>query len=80
MLGWKAGLKGMNGNIDFVITWVDGNDPQWKTEKNKYLSDGTKVDVSSSRYRAMNTFKYLMSDLSTHLSGQVIRVDGGIRS
>lgn len=27
-----------------------------------------------------NVFKYLMSDLSTHLSGQVIRVDGGIRS
>ncbi len=27
-----------------------------------------------------NTFMYLMSDLSTHISGQTIRVDGGIRS
>jgi len=26
-----------------------------------------------------DTFMYLMSDLSTHISGQVIRVDGGIR-
>lgn len=26
-----------------------------------------------------NTFMYLMSDLSTHVSGQTIRVDGGIR-
>ena len=22
--------------IDFVITWVDGNDPQWRKEKNQY--------------------------------------------
>ena len=26
-----------------------------------------------------NVFLYLMSDLSSHISGQVIRVDGGIR-
>lgn len=26
-----------------------------------------------------NTFMFLMSDLSTHISGEVIRVDGGIR-
>ena len=23
-------------NIDVVITWVDGNDPKWKAEKEKY--------------------------------------------
>jgi hypothetical protein len=22
--------------IDFVITWVDGSDPKWLAEKNKY--------------------------------------------
>ena len=22
--------------IDFVVTWVDGNDPEWCKEKNKY--------------------------------------------
>lgn len=27
-----------------------------------------------------DVFMYLMSDLSTHISGQIIRVDGGIRS
>ena len=26
-----------------------------------------------------DVFMYLMSDLSTHISGQTIRVDGGIR-
>ncbi|HBI62949.1 MAG TPA: 3-oxoacyl-ACP reductase, partial [Lachnospiraceae bacterium] len=27
-----------------------------------------------------NVFMYLMSDYSSHISGQVVRVDGGIRS
>ena len=22
--------------IDFVLIWVDGNDPEWQKEKNKY--------------------------------------------
>ena len=22
-------------SIDIVITWVDGNDPEWRSEKNK---------------------------------------------
>ena len=26
-------------DIDFVITWVDGNDPAWKTQKMHYLSE-----------------------------------------
>lgn len=30
-------------------------------------------------YEVADSFMYLMSDLSTHVSGQVIRVDGGIR-
>lgn len=24
-------------NIDFVITWVDGNDPEWQREKRQDL-------------------------------------------
>lgn len=43
--------------IDFVLTWVDGDDPVWLTEKNKYL--GLTDDAASSndansdcRYRA----------------------------
>lgn len=26
----------MNNNVDIVITWVDGSDPNWLAEKNVY--------------------------------------------
>ena len=26
----------MVNKIDFVVTWVDGNDPMWREEKKKY--------------------------------------------
>ena len=26
--------------IDFVIAWVDGSDPKWQAEKNKYVEIG----------------------------------------
>ena len=29
----------MNDGIDFVITWVDGSDPVWQAERNKYVSE-----------------------------------------
>ena len=43
--------------IDFVLTWVDGDDPIWIKEKNKYLGqkpvDGINSDANSDcRYRA----------------------------
>ena len=25
-----------NSKIDIVVTWVDGNDPEWLAEKKKY--------------------------------------------
>ena len=44
--------------IDFVIPWVDGNDPKWKTEKDKYSP--TKADESNSanRYRDWGLLPY----------------------
>jgi len=27
---------GNSNKIDFVIMWVDGNDPEWQEEKRKY--------------------------------------------
>lgn len=43
--------------IDFVITWVDGNDPEWKKEYFKYkgLAEGDKRDY---RFRDMEVLKY----------------------
>lgn len=50
----------MNKQIDFVVTWVDGDDPKWRQKHDEYLnidSDGDHAD-SESRYRDFDTFKY----------------------
>lgn len=50
-----------NYDIDFVVPWVDGNDPEWLAEKAAY--DGTVVDSdgeinSVKRYRDWDLMKY----------------------
>ncbi len=47
-------------NIDFVITWVDMNDPQWQAEFSKYSGnkDNTKNGVSEARFRDNGFLKY----------------------
>lgn len=44
--------------IDFVMIWVDGNDPEWRSEKAKY--DGKAVTASNSevRYRDWDNLQY----------------------
>lgn len=42
--------------IDFVVTWVDGNDPEWLNERRQY--DKTMGDSSDARYRDWNLLKY----------------------
>ena len=44
--------------IDFVITWVNGNDPKWIERKNEYLDDDKKIDARDVRYRDMDALKY----------------------
>lgn len=43
--------------IDFIVTWVDGNDPVWRSNKNKAkgIKDG---DSRDSRYRDWENLKY----------------------
>ena len=52
----------MEDKIDFVVTWVDGNDPEWQKEKNKYNPDNKKnnsiSDMRNIRYRDMDCLKY----------------------
>lgn len=43
--------------IDFVITWVDGNDKEWQKEKDKYSPD-KKTDSRNIRYRDWEILKY----------------------
>ena len=48
----------MENKIDFVITWVDGADPEWLTEKNKYAEKKIDVTNAANRYRDMGLLKY----------------------
>lgn len=43
--------------IDFVITWVDGNDKVWQKEKNKYQATKDN-DNKNIRYREWDNLKY----------------------
>lgn len=45
-------------DIDFVVTWVDSNDPQWQEEFRKYKGITTTADQSKARYRDWDFFKY----------------------
>lgn len=50
-----------NFPIDFVITWVDGNDPVWREEKEHYLhpdKPSTQIDNRESRYRDWDNLRY----------------------
>lgn len=44
------------GDVDFVVTWVDGNDPVWQAEKSKY--SGSTSGNGVCRYRDWITFRY----------------------
>ncbi len=43
--------------IDFVIPWVDGNDPAWQEERRKFRPD-TESAGCAARYRDMGILKY----------------------
>lgn len=44
--------------IDFVVLWVDGNDPAWQTEKAKYSPQKTDDSNSPNRYRDWGLMPY----------------------
>ncbi len=46
------------GKIDFVVTWVDGNDEKWQKEKAKYSPVKTDNSSSNNRYRDWGIMKY----------------------
>lgn len=51
-----------NKEIDFVIAWVDGNDPEWQKEKRKHLAahlnDESIIDQGDYRYRDWDLLHY----------------------
>lgn len=52
--------------IDFLILWVDGNDPAWIAQKNEYLNmpeqraaiQAGAIDAGTSRYREWDNLQY----------------------
>ena len=47
--------------IDFVITWVDGNDPDWQKQKMEYSMQpdlSQKQDDRKERYRDWDLLRY----------------------
>ena len=44
--------------IDFVVSWVDGNDITWKQERAKYLDDDKDDNNGIFRYRDWDIFQY----------------------
>ena len=55
--------------IDFIVTWVDGNDPDWLKQKHEYLGaayNAREVDVRDVRYRPWDTLKYLFRGIDTY--------------
>lgn len=59
--GWLKSRKpvqeSMEDPIDFVVTWVDGNDPAWRAEKAQYDPSFAKGN-SDARYREWDQFMY----------------------
>lgn len=47
----------MEQKIDFIITWVDGNDKEWRKEKDRF-NPNKKEDNRNVRYREWGTLKY----------------------
>ena len=44
--------------IDFVLLWVDGNDPEWQKEKNKYSPKKIDYSTGDNRFRDWDNLRY----------------------
>ncbi|MBO4965316.1 MAG: Stealth CR1 domain-containing protein [Muribaculaceae bacterium] len=53
--------------IDFVITWVDNNDPLWQEEFHKYLPESNySDDIREIRYRNWDNLRYLFRGIEKY--------------
>ena len=50
-------MKDYKNEIDFIVTWVDGNDPKWLEERKKY-KENSGTDTREERFRDFGTIKY----------------------
>lgn len=56
----KQNIRKMKNEIDFVVTWVDMDDPIWKESFKQYRGkiDNSKNEVSEARFRDYGFMKY----------------------
>lgn len=47
-----------NYPIDFVVLWIDGNDPEWQAEYKKYYKEEKGIDMSIARNRDWDNLQY----------------------
>lgn len=53
--------------IDFVITWVDDSDPEWRKEFEYYSAKaGRSVDLSKTRFRSWDTLHFLFRGIEKY--------------
>lgn len=48
----------MNEKIDFVVTWLDSNDPVWQKDFMSYSAQAGRGNISPARFRDWGFFKY----------------------
>lgn len=53
-----------NERIDLVLPWVDGSDPLWQAEKNKYDTDGK---ASAVRYESWDNLQYIFRGIEKYM-------------
>lgn len=54
----------MKKQIDIVLPWVDGNDPAWRAEKDKYDKEGKVSDV---RYESWDNLQYVFRGIEKYM-------------
>ena len=60
-------MESIKKPIDFVITWVDGNDPKWREERDHYAAlEHKEIDDKNSRYRDWGTLRYLFRGIEKY--------------
>ena len=51
-------------DIDFVICWVDGNDPEWQEKRQKFLNKPN--DAAAVRFRDWGILRYWFRAVETY--------------
>ena len=57
--------KAINDKIDFVVTWVDGTDPVWQEERERYCPGDRNNGFGDNRYRDWNLMKFWFRGVET---------------